>query len=108
MTRFERKQFTLLRHQFIRSPKWKEFREYLLQKRGRICERCGNNKRGLVLQIHHNYLYKDIEEYKDVYGHEEDLIICCKGCHRELEKDLGHPEREAALEEYYKRRLLQC
>lgn len=56
-------------------PLWLKKREYILNKKGRKCSKCGSSQK---LQVHHlKYIWGRMAwEYKD-----KDLIVLCDFCH---------------------------
>lgn len=64
---------------YRKTSQWKDWRKYLLHKRGCVCEMCGIPKR-VGLQIHHldEAHYKDLTEIK--------FKILCGRCHRLIEQ----------------------
>lgn len=60
---------------YIQSIEWNRKRIYIINQRGWICERCGNDK---FLQIHH-------WSYKNLWKELDDELFClCKKCHKEF------------------------
>ena len=40
---------------YLDSAEWKERRDFVLRKRGKVCERCGSTEK---LRVHHTYYWK--------------------------------------------------
>lgn len=78
---------------FRRSSKWKNWRKYLLNKRGKHCEICGMPHR-TGLNIHHC----DERHYDDL--REEKFSILCKSCHQEIERLLKRTTNEVEIDDY--------
>jgi len=68
---------------YINSSEWKEKRGRIIDERGQRCEKCGCEKPISELNLH----YKN---YDMEYGKEsdEDLLLICVDCHKELHQDL--------------------
>ncbi len=68
---------------YINSKKWRAFREKIFAERGRRCERCEFDGKGL--QVHHLTYTR--------FGHElaTDVEVLCKACHF-----LKHPEQDGS------------
>lgn len=65
---------------YLKSSKWKALRKEVLYKRGRICERCKEDLKGKITDIHH-------KTYENIFNESpEDLEILCRACH---EKEHG-------------------
>jgi len=60
---------------YLASPHWKNRRNTLLQKRGKVCELCGSTKQ---IQIHHQTYCRLGKEL------DKDLIILCSNCHSKI------------------------
>jgi hypothetical protein len=58
--------------EYLRSPSWREKRDYVLLRAGYRCQVCNGKER---LEVHHRTY--------DRLGHEdpEDLTVLCRGCH---------------------------
>lgn len=59
---------------YINSKEWQNRRKELFAKRGKICERCGSDRR---IHVHHG-TYKNLGSEL-----ENELFILCKPCHVE-------------------------
>jgi len=67
---------------YLKSKKWRELRETILQRDNYTCTRCGSKNN---LQVHH-LTYKRLKHEKP-----EDLITLCKQCHYKEHKK--HPNK---------------
>lgn len=67
---------------YVKSDEWKSVKERLIKERGRVCEKCGQEK-PKSMHLHH-------KNYDNVLGKErdEDLMLLCEDCHNELHQDL--------------------
>lgn len=66
------------KNKFRATSRWKIWRKYLIDKRGRICEVCGTFIRHP--QVHHI----DEEHYTDLK--ESKFILVCKCCHEQISR----------------------
>lgn len=65
-------------YEYIRSKKWKDFRDQALTYYGHNCASCGNKS---DLQVHHKH-------YKTLFREEiKDVMILCETCHRKTHKN---------------------
>lgn len=74
----ERQDLTPEYSKYIKSKKWRKFRERIIAKRGKKCQKCGNTTR--PLQLHHKHY--------DTFGIErpKDVLLLCMDCHYEVER----------------------
>ncbi len=77
---------------YLKSDKWKEKREKILKKRGRVCQLCQS-----IHQLHlHHLTYRRRYNEKDI-----DLLIVCYKCHASIHgkkaKDQQPPPKEKQL-----------
>ena len=82
-------------HDYINSPYWKERSKKLKRKEGKCCI-CGSTKK---LNIHHKH-YRTLGEEK-----EEDLMVCCDGCHKDIHKKMAEEKRSKGINLREKREL---
>lgn len=67
---------------YINSQSWYFKKRELYERRGYLCERCGENRKGFLNVHHTNYLNLGKEE-------EKDLVILCRNCHAEYHAKFG-------------------
>jgi hypothetical protein len=61
-----------------RNEKWFEFRDYIFQNKGKVCEICNRDANTTVIQCHHEHYDAD----KEIWEYDiEDITVVCKGCH---------------------------
>jgi len=65
-------------HKQLEDVRWKEYREKVLDIRGRQCEICGNKH---YLQIHHLKYEQGIYAWE--YSIDDVIVLCCK-CHKAI------------------------
>lgn len=61
---------------YLKSSKWKTFKQSLIKERGNKCERCSGE--GLVLDGHHLTYKRFMNELP------EDVMLVCRRCHDEI------------------------
>ncbi|MAX51564.1 MAG: hypothetical protein CMH22_06250 [Methylophaga sp.] len=67
-------------YDYLKSSKWKNLRNLILGKRGRVCERCSKDLSNEKADLHH-------KTYENVFNEkEEDLEILCRPCHEKEHK----------------------
>lgn len=61
---------------YIASSKWKAFRDKIIQKRGKSCEKCG--AKNTTIHAHHITYARFMNEI------EEDILLVCVPCHENI------------------------
>jgi HNH endonuclease len=62
-------------HWYLGSAFWRERREFILQRAGHICEKCGKRP---ATEVHHLTYVRVFQELPS------DLVALCKACHAEI------------------------
>lgn len=85
----ERKKLSEAKSAFRSTNEWKDFRKQLLEKRGYICEYCGNKYSSRNMVLHHAFVAQErngktpAEDYMDISDPTRFRILC-KRCHKLL------------------------
>lgn len=81
---------------YLKSPRWKKFRQDILKFRAYRCQDCLTLGSSYTLQVHHLHY--------DTLGHEspDDVLLLCSTCHekadREREEEVKLQNEDALLE----------
>lgn len=62
----------------LEDPRWKSFRKFVFDVRGRKCELCGSEK---DLQVHHIHYFKGLKAWEYSV---KDVRILCRECHKRI------------------------
>ena len=84
---------------YLRSEKWKNIRNQVLERDKYKCKICGTTEK---LRVHH-------KNYENIYQEENalcDLVTLCENCHKELHDFLNSEVCEKTEQELYKLREL--
>lgn len=62
----------------LKDKKWKAFRDFVFEVRGKKCEVCGSEKE---LQVHHTEYHKNAKAWEYTCN---DVMVVCRECHKKI------------------------
>jgi hypothetical protein len=72
--------------EYLKTDVWLNKRDYVIEKRGAVCEGCGSTKN---IRVHHTYYWRSVLNGKRTTG----LRVVCEDCHSKI-----HNEEKKLLE----------